>query len=73
MIDNKLQQLYDNFLEFTDHMVGIHGPLEVAAIMMTQALSIYKSAMSEEDYNKMVDMISASRTQVKTFNKPVIQ
>jgi len=42
MIDNKLQQLYDNFLEFTDHMVGIHGPLEVAAIMMTQALSIYK-------------------------------
>jgi hypothetical protein len=73
MIDNKLQQLYDNFLEFTDHMVGIHGPLEVAAIMMTQALSIYKSAMSEEDYNKMVDMISASRTQVKTFNKSVIQ
>ena len=73
MIDDKLQQLYNNFLEFTDHMVGIHGPMEVAAVMMTQALSIYKSSMDDEEYNRMVDMISASRTQVKTFDKPVIQ
>jgi folate-dependent tRNA-U54 methylase TrmFO/GidA len=73
MIDDKLQQLYNNFLEFSDHMAGIHGTMEVAAVMMTQALSIYKSNMDEDEYNRMVDMISASRTQVKTFDKPVIQ
>lgn len=73
MTENNLQQLYDNYIEFTDHMVGIHGSMPVAAIMMTQALSIYRSSMNEEEYNRMVDMISASRTQVKTFNKPVIQ
>ena len=73
MTDPKLQQLYDNYMEFTDHMVGIHGSMQVAAIMMTQALSIYRSSMNEEEYNQMVDMISASRTQVKTFDKPVIQ
>jgi hypothetical protein len=73
MTDIKLQQLYDNYMEFTDHMVGIHGSMQVAAIMMTQALSIYRSSMSEEEYDRMVDMISASRTQVKTFDKPVIQ
>ena len=73
MTDPKLQQLYDNYMEFTDHMVGIHGSMPVAAIMMTQALSIYRSSMNEEEYNQMVDMISASRTQVKTFNKRVIQ
>lgn len=73
MTDIKLQQLYNNYMEFTDHMVGIHGSMQVAAIMMTQALSIYRSSMNEEEYNRMVDMISASRTQVKTFDKPVIQ
>jgi hypothetical protein len=47
--------------------------MEVAAIMMAQALTIYKSAMSEEDYNRMVDNISSSRDKVKTFERPVIQ
>jgi hypothetical protein len=41
--------------------------------MMTQALTIYKSTMSEEDYNRIVDNISASRDKVKTFERPVIQ
>jgi hypothetical protein len=50
-----------------------HGAMEVAAVMMAQALTIYKSAMSEEDYNHMVDSISASRDQVKTFERPVFQ
>jgi len=73
MTDEKLQRLYSNFLEFADHMCTEHGPMEVAAIMMTQALTIYKSAMSEEDYNRMVDNISSSRDKVKTFQRPVIQ
>ena len=73
MNDQKLQQLYNNFLEFADHMSAEHDPMSVAAIMMTQALTIYKSAMSEEDYHRMVDSISASRDQVKTFERPVFQ
>lgn len=73
MTDTKLQQLYDTYAEFTDRMVGVHGPMEVAAIMMAQALSIYKSSLDEDEYNNIVDMISASRTQVKTFNSPTIQ
>ena len=73
MNDEKLQRLYSNFLEFADHMCTENSPMEVAAIMMTQALTIYKSAMSEEDYNRMVDNISSSRDKVKTFQRPVIQ
>ena len=73
MPSDKLQQLYDNYLEFTDHMVGIHGSMEVAAVMMTQALSIYRSAMDPEDYDRMVDSISASRFQVKTFDRLPLQ
>ena len=73
MNDDKLQRLYDNFLEFADRMCTENSPMEVAAIMMTQSLTIYKSAMSEDDYNRMVDSISASRNQVKTFERPTFQ
>ena len=73
MIEKNLQQLYENYLEFTDHMVGIHGPMEVAAVMMAQALTIYKTSMSEDDYHRIVDDISASRDKVKTFESPSIQ
>jgi len=71
--DTKLQRLYNQYLEFTDHMAIEYGAMEVAAIMMTQALSLYRSSLNEDEYNKMVDMISMSRTQIKTFDKPVIQ
>ena len=71
--DTKLQRLYNQYLEFTDNMAIEYGAMEVAAIMMTQALSLYRSSLNEDEYNKMVDMISMSRTQIKTFDKPVIQ
>jgi len=73
MSDDKLQELYDSFLGFADLQCGEHGPLEVAAIMMAQALTIYKSALSDEDYNKIVDNISDSRDKVKTFQRSVLQ
>ena len=71
--DDKLQQCYDNFIEFTDHMVGVHGAMPVAAVMMTQAMSIYRSSLTEDEYQKIIDTISASRKQVKTFNQVNLQ
>ena len=47
--------------------------MEVAAILMAQALSIYRTGLSDDEYNKMIDTISASRGQVQTFDKVVIQ
>jgi hypothetical protein len=73
MTDTKLQRLYEQYLEFTDHMCFEHSSLEVAAIMMAQSLTIYKSALSEEEYNLMVDNISNSRNKVKAFTKPILQ
>ena len=42
-------------------------PLEVAAVYSAIALQIYKSRLSEEDYNGIVDAISNSRTAVRPF------
>ena len=68
-----LEQAYADYLVFTDHMVTKYKPMEVAAVMMAISLSMYKTSMNEEEYNSMVDTISASRSSVKTFDIPVIQ
>jgi hypothetical protein len=73
MTDKKLQKLYEQYLEFNDQMCSEYSPLEVAAIMMAQSLTIYKSALDEEEYNLMVDNISNSRNKVKAFTRPVLQ
>lgn len=71
--DEQLQDLYNKQFDFAVKLSEEHSPLEVAAIMMTQALSIYRSALSDEEYNAMVDTISDSRSLVKTFQKVQLQ
>jgi hypothetical protein len=73
MTDDQLQELYDKYLDFTVSVIADGNTLSVAAIMMAQALSIYKTAMNDEEYNAMVDNISASRDQVKQFTGPSLQ
>ena len=41
-----------------------HSPLAIAAILMTQALSIYKTVLEEDEYNAIVDSISDKRDKV---------
>jgi hypothetical protein len=73
MTEDKIENLYNSYLEFTDKMVGEYDPIEVAAIMVIQALSIYKTILSENEYNSMVDNISDRRDQVNTFNTQALQ
>ena len=73
MTDDQLQELYDKYLDFTISMFADGNALSVAAIMMAQALSIYKTALNNEEYNAIVDNISASRDQVKQFTGPSLQ
>jgi hypothetical protein len=73
MKDEKLQELYNKQLMFADEMAVEYGVLEIAAIMMTQALSLYRSSLDEEDYNSMVDNISASRNKVHKFEPKFLQ
>lgn len=42
-----------------------YKPFAISAMYVMVALQIYRSTMSEEDYNAMVDTISNSRDKVK--------
>jgi len=51
---------------------GKHTPLEVAGVMMAQAMRIYKTALGEEEFDNMVETILETRKDVTPFQKPTI-
>lgn len=72
-LNDGLTDLYSKYLLFADEMAADHSALEIAAVMMTQALSIYKTTLSAEEFDNIVDVMSASRESVKTFAKANLQ
>jgi alpha-D-ribose 1-methylphosphonate 5-triphosphate synthase subunit PhnI len=70
--DPEMDELYNRQLEFAAMMMEQHGPMAVAAIMMTQALSIYRTTLEEIDYHNMVDTISQNRNQIKKFTPDIL-
>ena len=72
-MNDGLTDLYSKYLVFADQMAQNHNAMEIAAVMMAQALTIYKTALSEEDYNNIVDVMSISRDSVKTFHQGNLQ
>jgi hypothetical protein len=67
-MQNDLSGLYEKYLMFTDQMCADYSGMEVAAVMMAISLSIYRTSMTEDDYNKVVDSVSESRSRVKIFS-----
>ncbi len=73
MKNKRLDDLYQKQWALTGVMLEDYRPLEVAGVMIAQALRIYKTVLSEEDFEKIVDSISNSRDKVEKFEGPIIQ
>ena len=54
----------DISIKFTE--AGI-SPMASAAVMAKLALMLYKSSLTEEEYNEMIDTISESRDSILTL------
>jgi hypothetical protein len=67
MKDKITLELYSDYMKFTETMSEKYDALAIAGIMTAQALSIYRTVLSEKDYNQIVDNISDSRDLVHTF------
>ena len=68
MIDNKdaIDDLYQEYWIIHSAMIDQgHSPLEIAAILVAQSMSIYKTVLDSKEYDKMVDSISDMRYNVK--------
>ena len=70
-----VEELYRKFEKLTVDMVleEKHDILECAAMMMAQAMRIYKTALSPEDYEAMIKTILESRVDITEMESPTLQ
>lgn len=67
--EQKLIQLYKSFLDLTDKSLGEgYSGLEIAPILIKLGLEIYKTTLSEEDFEKICSFVYDSRDQINKFN-----
>jgi hypothetical protein len=75
MIDeSKLVEGYDRLNNTILEMIsdGL-SPIQVAPLLVKLGLSIYKTCLSDEDYQKMVDFISDNRDEIDNSNSGMTQ
>ena len=66
--DNQMLAMEISFAELTNRFVQEgFDPYACAAIMTKIAFMIYKSSMTPEDYDMMIDEISNNRNAIMTF------
>ena len=65
---HSIEDLYAKYLQFTSVMLEDYKDIEIACVMITQALSMYKTVLPEEDYQRMTKSIYERRNDVKTFD-----
>ena len=70
--DKKLNDLYQTMQRDLNKLCEKNDPLVVAGIMMAQAIKIYKTALPEEDFDRMMDTISDSKDIVKPLRTPTL-
>jgi hypothetical protein len=64
--EDTIDELYQEYWSIHAKMIDKeHNPLEIAAILMAQSLSMYKTILDTDDYNKIVDNISEMRDKVQ--------
>lgn len=64
--DKSIEDLYQDYWAIHSQMIDKgHSPLEIAAILVAQSMSIYKTVLDYNEYDKMVDSISEQRYNVK--------
>lgn len=66
---NGLDDLYQEYWLVHNQKLEHHDPLEVAAVLLAQAMTIYRTVLDEDDYNKMVDSIDHMRNDVKIITQ----
>ena len=45
-----------------------HSPMAMAAVFTVMGLQIYRTCMNDQDFNDMMDNISASRNMIQSFD-----
>ena len=75
MTDNEDKKLNDCYQELFRKVIELQAKYPnqmIAGNMMAQALRIYKSSLTDEGFNSMVDTISDTRDRIEPFDTPTL-
>lgn len=66
--EKQMLKLYDDLYAcMGKHLVDNVSPLAIAAVMMTSALRLYKTTLSPEDFEQMMNFVSDSRDKIQKY------
>jgi hypothetical protein len=72
-MDDNLEELYAKLWAVITELSENHKPLAVAGVMTAQAMTIYKTVLSPEEYEMIAESIYNSRDKVKKLEGPILQ
>ena len=70
--DKKLNDCYQELFRKVVELQAEYPNQMIAGNMMAQALRIYKSSLTDEGFNSMVDTISDTRDRIEPFDTPTL-
>lgn len=74
MTDENAEQMLKMYDELYDVMgnwlTKDREPLAVAAVLMATALRMYRTALSADDFDQMMDYLSDTRDNIEKFPSP---
>jgi hypothetical protein len=71
--DDELQDAYSAYDNLTATMLEQFPAEAIAGVMAVQALTLYKTILSDSDYESIVSMLYESRDRVKPMARPTLQ
>ena len=66
--EEEFEALYTEYISLTNELLENFDVLMIAAIMTTIGFSLYKTSLSAEDYNKIVDSMYDLKDDIATLN-----
>lgn len=62
--EEEFQAVYEEYINLTNELVVNFNPLMIAAVMTTMGFSLYRTLLSEDDYENMVEAMYELRADI---------
>jgi hypothetical protein len=66
--DNSLEYVYNEVLMVMERLLKEdQNPLAIAAVLASQAMGLYKTVLSDKDYDSMIDSLVEKKDSVEPY------
>ena len=66
--EEQFKRVYGDYILLTNKLSEENDTLMLAAVLTTIGLSLYRTSLTGDDYDKMIEAIVSYKDQVKTFD-----